>query len=185
MSNVYEWQKGTRARVDAQTAGEELERLREQYDGVIAPDSVVDAARAAESPLHAAFTWDDSQAAHLHRLSEARYMMRSLIIVYAKPENQEDHRVRAYQNLVVTKAEPTAEPGNRFALTVPTDDDGPNETRQAYVHIIDAMQDKNLRDQILQKALAEITSWRRRYAEYREFAEIFASIDRAQPSLNI
>jgi len=48
--------------IDAQTAGSELDRIR-QRDGTIIPAVVVDEARPEEAPLHPAFEWRDSVAA--------------------------------------------------------------------------------------------------------------------------
>lgn len=49
---------------------------------VVDPGSIVDAARNPESPLHPLFDWDDSSAAHQHRLEQARaILMRYRVIV--------------------------------------------------------------------------------------------------------
>ncbi len=54
-----------------------LEALRDQ-DGYLRPESVVAAARDPDSPLHSYFTWDDVDAAHKHRLDQARALIRSV-----------------------------------------------------------------------------------------------------------
>lgn len=41
-------------------------------EGTIAPEEVVAAAAPPTSPIHDLFEWDDSKAAHAHRLSQAR-----------------------------------------------------------------------------------------------------------------
>lgn len=46
--------------------------------GIVTPDGVVAAATDEESPLHAEFLWDDSAAAHLHRLAQARHLIREI-----------------------------------------------------------------------------------------------------------
>ena len=53
---------------------EALIALAELHQGRITPEMVVDAARDPNSPLHSAFTWDDAQAAHEHRLAQARVL---------------------------------------------------------------------------------------------------------------
>ena len=55
---------------------EALIALAELHQGRITPEMVVDAARDPNSPLHSAFTWDDAQAAHEHRLAQARVLLR-------------------------------------------------------------------------------------------------------------
>lgn len=55
------------------------EALREHYDrhGVIVAEAVVQEAEDPESPLHPAFEWDDSRAAHHHRVWQARMLIRA------------------------------------------------------------------------------------------------------------
>jgi hypothetical protein len=55
---------------------EALLALAELHQGRITPEMVVEAARDPNSPLHSAFTWDDAQAAHEHRLAQARVLLR-------------------------------------------------------------------------------------------------------------
>ena len=55
---------------------EALIALAELHQGRITPEMVVDAARDPNSPLHSAFEWDDAQAAHEHRLAQARVLLR-------------------------------------------------------------------------------------------------------------
>lgn len=43
-----------------------------EQDGSITPEEVVTAAASLTSPIHPLFEWDDSKAAHAHRLSQAR-----------------------------------------------------------------------------------------------------------------
>lgn len=62
------------------TAREELHRLYER-DGKLTAESTVSEASDPISPLHQYFEWDDLQAAHEHRLSQARYLIRRFEIV--------------------------------------------------------------------------------------------------------
>lgn len=47
-------------------------------EGRLTPEQVVEDARDPKSPLHPCFEWDDSKAAHQHRL----YQARKLVAVY-------------------------------------------------------------------------------------------------------
>lgn len=80
MSEKYAFRAGARVRVDAQTAGEELERIRVEQGAITAP-AVIDAAKPKDAPLHPAFTWDNRTAAHQWRLHEARHLIRSVQVV--------------------------------------------------------------------------------------------------------
>ncbi len=68
------------ARLDPNKIGETLERLSTKHDG-LTPAKVVAAARRETSPLHRAFTWDDSEAARKLREHEARQLIRSVVII--------------------------------------------------------------------------------------------------------
>lgn len=54
-----------------------LRRL-EKENTLLRPDDVVEEARNPKSPLHDLFEWDDTKAAHQHRLSFARTIIKSV-----------------------------------------------------------------------------------------------------------
>ena len=64
--------------MNAAEAAAELERLRAEH-GRLTPEIIVEAAEAEDSPLHDAFTWDDAEAAHQHRLLQARILLRAVV----------------------------------------------------------------------------------------------------------
>jgi len=81
MAGVFKFRSGRAiVNINPQTCGEELERLRVEK-GLLTPEVVVDAATDATSPLHAAFEWDDTAAAHQYRISQARRLITSIRIV--------------------------------------------------------------------------------------------------------
>lgn len=49
--------------------------------GVLTPDAVVENARDPESPLHDKFEWDDTKAAHAHRIYQARKLIASVKVI--------------------------------------------------------------------------------------------------------
>lgn len=152
---IYQWKNGASVSIDAQTAGEELERIRTRHNGRLESDMVVDAARDDASPLHPHFEWDDARAASAHRLEQARYLIRSVeVVVDTTPETKP---VRAFVSVV-------------------RDDD------RSYTSVSHAMADPELRRQVLLTALRELEAWRGRYAELVELASVFAAIDEAQPA---
>jgi len=53
---------------------EELESL--VVDGSLEPERVVDAARNPNSSMHGQFNWDDTDAAHQYRISQARALIK-------------------------------------------------------------------------------------------------------------
>jgi len=79
--SAYTFRKGSRIRgVTAQQAGEALADLHNEV-GSLTPAVVVTAATPPSSPLHGAFEWRDSIAAHQHRLNQAMNLMRSVEVI--------------------------------------------------------------------------------------------------------
>lgn len=66
--------------VNAQSVGEELQRINEER-GALRPSEVVNEARPESSPLHPAFEWNDSVAADEWRMHTARNLIRSVHVV--------------------------------------------------------------------------------------------------------
>lgn len=152
----YHWRDGMRQQAGArvvpvQVVGERLEQLREEADGLLTPDAVLDDAAAPESPLHAFFEWDDTEAARLHRLEQARGLIRSVVVRYRSNENEE-RSVRAFVNV--------------------TRDETPG-----YTTSVVAMSDADMRAQVIRKAWAELQAFRRKYRDLVEFGKIFTTME--------
>jgi hypothetical protein len=64
----------------AQAVGEALARISKENAGVIAARDVVAEARAASSPLHEFFTWDDTAAARAHRMHQAKKLVKAVVV---------------------------------------------------------------------------------------------------------
>jgi hypothetical protein len=135
----------------------ELEAIRER-SGLTAK-TVERAARNPKSPLHQFFTWNDTHAAYLHRLDEARDLLQCVLdrredILGGKP-------YRAYLNVRSGfKAEPEYRP----------------------VEVV--LSSKKLREQMLQAALSDAEQWRNRYRILVELARIFSAIKTTKRDLD-
>lgn len=66
----------------------ELNRLAKLYRGNLTPEVVVRSAQDAESPLHKEFTWDNAEAAHRYRLTQARALIRSAVLIVKTGETR-------------------------------------------------------------------------------------------------
>jgi hypothetical protein len=81
------FRKGSRiSGVSVAAARQELLRIREDR-GDITPEIVVEEAASPDSPIHAAFEWDNAAAAHEHRLSQARHLVKSVRLVVDDAKN--------------------------------------------------------------------------------------------------
>lgn len=102
---VYQWKIGSLAKVSADVAGRECERLAATSEG-LTPDTLLEASRDAAAPLHGCFTWDDAVAGEAYRRIEARQIINALII---EPDVEHKEPVRAFFRVQDARAfEPTS-----------------------------------------------------------------------------
>jgi hypothetical protein len=138
----------------SETVVKELKKLARQNGGVLQAETVVEAAQPEESPLHPCFEWDNSQAGHLYRLHQARQLIR-VSVVY---EPQTDTHVRAF-----------------ISLTPDREVSG-----GGYREMIAVLSRKDMKEQMLADALAELESFQAKYAALKELAEVFKAIKKVQ-----
>ena len=94
----------------------ELVHIQSLY-GTITHTHVVDYAEAKESPLHRYFEWNNQEAAHQHRLQQARQLIASVTIV----RHKEVPELRAFVSVIKDGERqylPTIEALNDKQLTV-------------------------------------------------------------------
>lgn len=151
---IYRWKEAAHGILDAQVAGEELERIRVRNNGRLESRTVVEEARPEDAPLHPAFEWDDAKAAEMWRVEQAGYLIRHIEVVHEK-ENGEATPIRAF-------------------VSVKRDED------RSYTSVEHALSDEELRQQVISQAWAELEAWRKRHAELIEFAKVFSIIDQAR-----
>ena len=65
---------------------EELEAIAKS--GVLTPEEVVDAARNPNSSMHDQFEWNDTEAAHGYRLSQARRLIKTVTVEVVRMDNK-------------------------------------------------------------------------------------------------
>lgn len=160
----YEWKPQTYGiEVDAETAGKEFARIAKR-DGDIDPVIVVKESKGKASPLHNCFEWDDKVAGDQYRVDQARYLIRHIVTVPVRADTEEEMQpVRAFVK-VNGNEEDTAE--EREALP------------RRYVPIQQVMGDEDLRRRYVKQAYRDLVSWRKRYADIKEFSTLFIEIDK-------
>lgn len=92
----------------------ELERER----GVLLPADVLERAKDPDSPLHEFFEWDDSVAANLYRLDQARTLIRTVKLTVTVEEIS--FSIPAY---VRDPDRSASEPGYRSVASIRTEED--------------------------------------------------------------
>ena len=140
---VYRWKAKSHIRLNPQVVGELLEIMTPTT-----PEAVLEAAAVASSPLHGYFEWDDTEAAHRWRLTQASHLLRC-IVLERKEENLEP--IRALEVVIIGE-------------------------ESVYQPITTIMRDSTLRQQVLDRAWNELKSHERKYADYQEFSSVHAVI---------
>jgi hypothetical protein len=161
--------------LDGQKVGTELQKIADQPSG-LRPESVVEAARPPQNPMHSAFTWDDTTAATKFRLQEAEYLIRSVILVPDDVTPEDIHAViedcpRAFHNV-------------RPNISDEPDPGVPNTRRGEYMSHDDVMRDPYLRAQLIKQAMSNLAAWGRKYRHLKEFKRIVKAIDDTAEQLN-
>ncbi|MCM0751538.1 hypothetical protein DEA98_10040 [Brucella pseudogrignonensis] len=162
----YGFAEGSRFQKGANTSapelvGEHLETIRKAKDGKLTPDDVVADARNPNSPLHSFFEWDDSAAAHEHRLRQARQLIRTVVVRYQEVESKEP--IRAYVNVRSPISDNRNEPDS-------------DEPRQYYTDTVEALSAPDMRRAVLLRAKSELDAWRKRYADLEELSIVVRTI---------
>lgn len=152
---TYEFKEGSRLKAGkADLVGRELEKLERGHGGVSA-ERVVGAAEAKSHPLHEFFDWTDKSAAHQYRLTQARHLIRCVVVVYDDVPKM-TAPIRAY----LTMGPPDAD-------AVGDGDD------KRYVSTHTIMSDAELREQLLAQAMQEFQSWENRYLHLKALKGVF------------
>lgn len=155
MATRYGWRPGSRVKLDPEKAGREMEDVRRKNGGALTPEALLERARSANSATHDHFEWDDTVAAHQHRLSQAGDLIRAITIDVVKSNLEPPKPIRAFVSVE-------------------------RQGERSYTSTAHALSDAELRKQVLDRAWADLEAWRQRHAELTEFAKIFAAIDQAR-----
>lgn len=151
------WKQGTQHRVAAEVAFDVVEQLRKKNDGDVDAEMLVKAASAKRNPLHAEFEWDDTEAGHQFRLSQAREVLRHLVVV--RDEISSERPQRVYEVVRLPKEEENT------------------RAKNVYRTVDQIMADPDMRAELLGRALKELISIRNRYRDLQELAVVMRSID--------
>ena len=139
-------------RVDRDDLQAELEQIRQEHDGLLKAEDVVDFARNPNTALHSKFTWDDTEAAERFRLMQARQVIRVFVKIYPREKQQ----VRAYVSLVDDRRK-----GGGYRSTE------------------EVLRASSLRDALVFQAHREMKAFVERYEHLEELAGVIAAMEGA------
>lgn len=120
----------------------------QKRDGLVTPESIVDEATPISSPIHDMFEWDDDKAGYEYRLWQARKAIKQVKVIIDKKV------VNNFESVIVA-----TEKGSK----------------RGYVTTVEIMKHKDLKEQVLAKALANLEYW---YESYGNYSELFGLVDK-------
>lgn len=136
---------------------EELRKIgKDDPDGLVQPEAVIEAAEDESSPLHPYFEWDDSEAAHQYRLVQARKLIVRVGVTRVEQPPE-------YVNVRTKRADGT--------------------TRRGYVPTERAVVDPDLFAQICEDARRGITGYRARLSAFVHAKGVVDKLDEALEEL--
>jgi len=133
-------------KVDPDKAWEEIQKVCAANGGLASPQAIVDHARPKRNPLHKAFEWDDSKAAEAFRRDQARNLVANFTLVF-----EDGRSAPAMVNVTINK-------------------------QRGYKPTQEALDDMDLRRQVLKQALSQLLSLEARYRSLTELAGIFSAV---------
>lgn len=145
--SAYKWKTASYIKANADVAGKMCEDLEKTVG--LTPETLLNANKAEDAPLHNEFEWDDTEAAHKYRLGQARHIIQCLVTV---PEGQREEAI----------------PVRAFVVT---------EEVAKYEHINAVLKSENKYDIMLRQAMNELQAFKRKYAALKELAPLFETIN--------
>lgn len=146
---VYQWKMEKLYPVDAQLAGEELERIGNE-SGVTAKN-VVAASKPEDAVLHPCFEWDDKTAAERWREHQARRMVGSLVTVHVEQnENEKCHSTNAVRAFVNVSGD--------------------------YKPLMTVLKVKEYKEEMLDNAKRDMRAFEDKYSSLKELSDVFHAI---------
>ena len=146
---IYKW-KTPFFKTDAEVAGKVCKELEETVG--LTSKTLLDASRPEDAPLHDEFEWRDDVAAEKYRESQAKLIIRNIVIVEEEPDHPTE--TRAFVTLTESKKE-----------------------NNNYHDVVKVMQDGEKRNALFRIAMRELLSFKQKYADLEEFAKVIEAID--------
>ena len=116
------------------------------------PKAVVEFARNPKTKLHSKFEWDDTKAAHEHRLEQARRVIRlEFQVIEVAGEKREE---KMFFSIIEDR-----------------------HVSGGYRLVDDIMKESDLREKLINQVLSELIRIKNKYKELHELAKIFEAIE--------
>lgn len=150
----YEWKMKSFAKgIDPDAAVIELERIENLF-GSLTPENILKASEDTEALLHPLFEWDNTKAAEMYRMSQARSIINNVEIVVIS--DGQSRNISVYE--IVSVGE-----------------------HRAYKHI-DTLTENEV-EQVKRTTLRELNNLKSKLSIYKEFTTTVKHIDKAIESI--
>lgn len=140
---VFKWKEGSQVKVKPDVAAQVFNEIRES-DGALTAVKVVEASRPDDAPLHDEFEWDNDKAAEAYRISQARYIIRSLVV---ETESERNPETRAFVKIICSE-------------------------KGTYVPIQTVIQDTDMRAELLEQARRDMKAFVQKYRSLTELCGV-------------
>lgn len=157
--------KGHSFGVSAEVIGNHIQELMDKKGGEITPEDVLKSAKSKKSKIHDCFEWDDTKAAHAHRVTQARYILRKVTVIIKNDE--EEIETRAFVNIKRDESGELTQ--NAFDFS-----------KSSYVSITAAMESDPLKAYTLDRALIELDNFAKRYKSLKELSKVFEAVKKVK-----
>ena len=151
---VYQWKMKSLYKVSAQTTGEKIEEIIQQY-GAVTKENFLEASKPADSVTHNLFEWDDTKAAEKYRLHQSNMIINSLTVQVNVENRATPITTRAFVNVQKEDGRQKAE----------------------FLRIDTAFSDMECKTIVLANAIQELREFRKKYETYSELSQVFEAID--------
>lgn len=165
-SKKYSYRSGYSYKVPAQTVGKALESIEEK-EGKVTSASFLEYSRPETSDTHSMFEWNDSIAAEKYRLRQS-----AAIIGQIEVEIQYIDTPQEASEIQITPVPAFVNVAGKSTRASAT-----------FVNVIAAHEDSALWKQVMQNALGELNTFKRKYARYKEFAKVISAIEELERSV--
>ena len=140
------WSVNGMFKADPEQVFKEINSLGEQYT----PEQVVELAKDETTQLHGLFEWDDTEAARKYRIHQAGTIIRAL--VYVPDKTEEEKPVQKFRAIVK------------------------NEVKNHYSEITVVAKNYDQYNRLLEEAKRDAAKFMEKYKALAEFEEVFAAM---------
>ena len=144
------------------TSSDLIKKISDELDGEITAEILLDRAKSSKSQLHAFFNWDDTEAAYLYRIIQAKDLIRRCKVTYLNDFN-EVITVRAYVNV-------------RDENKADEDDMVTDESRGKYVTFAKALNIPTYNEQMMQQCTRDIAIFQNKYSAFNAAKKIIETM---------